>query len=240
MIDFHCHLDLYKDPISIFKQAESRCSFVLAVTTSPRAYLKAQNHFRESHNIKVAIGLHPELVQSRINEAELFLTTLKDCKYVGEIGIDGSDKFRSSFSMQADFFKEALIESERLGGKILSVHSRGATKEVLSIIENYVSLSTPVMHWYTGTTKDVLRALEMGCWFSINPQMCSSKSGMEIVAKIPLSRILPETDGPFTQRQGKPYMPWDDTVIQYLTQYYGISTDTVLQQMHDNIRKINL
>lgn len=239
MIDFHCHLDLYKDPIYIFKQVKNRCSFVLAVTTSPRAYIKTKQYFGDTHGIAVALGFHPELIASRINENELFLTKLKECKYVGEIGIDGSNRFRSSLSIQADFFKEALIESERLGGRILSVHSRGATKEVLSMIENYVSLSTPVMHWYTGTAKDAQYAVEMGCWFSINPQMCDSKSGMKIIEMIPLSKILPETDGPFTQKQGSPYMPWDDTVVQYLSQYHGISNETVVQQMHDNLEKIN-
>ena len=40
MIDFHCHLDLYKNPLAVFDEVKQRNVKVLAVTTSPRAYLK--------------------------------------------------------------------------------------------------------------------------------------------------------------------------------------------------------
>ena len=40
MIDFHCHLDLYKEPMHVFEQAKRKNKYVLAVTTSPKAFVK--------------------------------------------------------------------------------------------------------------------------------------------------------------------------------------------------------
>ena len=90
MIDFHCHLDLYADPMKIFYEVKSRKTEVLAVTTSPRAYIKTSQYFRGLDNVRVALGFHPELVKQRSSEKELFFEQMKSIKFIGEIGIDGS------------------------------------------------------------------------------------------------------------------------------------------------------
>lgn len=73
MIDFHCHLDLYENPMKVFAEVKKRKTEVLAVTTSPRAYVKTAQYFRESDTVRVALGFHPELVKQRSSEKELFL-----------------------------------------------------------------------------------------------------------------------------------------------------------------------
>lgn len=42
------------------------------------------------------------------------------------------------------------------------------------------------------------KVIELGCYFSINPRMLKTKSGIEVVKKMPISRMLLETDVPFT------------------------------------------
>lgn len=90
MIDFHCHLDLYPDPMKVFAEVKRRKVEVLAVTTSPRAYIKTSQHFRGSDNVRVALGFHPELVKQRHFEKDLFFEQMKSVCFLGEIGIDGS------------------------------------------------------------------------------------------------------------------------------------------------------
>ena len=63
MIDFHCHLDLYADPLKLFDEVKRRKTEVLAVTTSPRAFIKTSQYFRGANNVRVALGFHPELVK---------------------------------------------------------------------------------------------------------------------------------------------------------------------------------
>ena len=40
MIDFHCHLDLYPKPSTVIREIAKRGTFVLAVTTTPKAWEK--------------------------------------------------------------------------------------------------------------------------------------------------------------------------------------------------------
>ena len=45
---------------------------------------------------------------------------------------------------------------------------------------------------------ELKRAVEMGCYFSINPRMFKTKSGIEIIKRIPIERVVLESDAPFT------------------------------------------
>ena len=238
MIDFHCHLDLYEDPMKIFAEVNRRKIKVLAVTTSPRAFAKTSQYFKGSNNVRVALGFHPELVKQRIVEKELFFDQMKSVRYLGEIGIDGSPRARESIDEQKCFFNEVVHIAAVQGKKILSIHSRGAVKEVLQIIEKNKGDYIPVLHWFTGSPKDADKALELGCWFSINPNMCFTNAGKRIISRIPLNRALPETDAPFTQVRRKPYMPWDTTVISYMAKEKGIEVDEMNELLHGNLKRL--
>lgn len=209
MIDMHCHLDLYKNPIALLPEVQQRCKYVLAVTTSPRAWQKTKQVFEGINCIQIALGLHPEVLSSKMNEIDMLLSNIPNCKYIGEVGIDGSAQYKTSFITQKDLFREVILASDKCGGRIISIHSRNAAKDVLDIIESTMTTSTPILHWFSGTAKEVQRANSLGCWFSVSPAMLSSKKGRDLVSEMPLSKILPETDAPFTEKRGVPYMPWE-------------------------------
>lgn len=238
MIDFHCHLDLYKNPFAVFDEIKQRNVKVLAVTTSPRAYLKSIQYFNYADNVKVALGFHPELVADRKNEIELFVEQVQSTKYIGEIGIDGTSRNRYSYSVQKSFFFDALCVAEKYHGRVVSIHSRCAVNDVLECIEKSINKNVPIIHWFTGNAKELQRALSLGCWFSINPKMCNTKSGREIIMQIPMNRILPETDCPFTEKNGVLYMPWDTEVVEFLAVQYGKSLIEINNQIENNFLKI--
>ena len=238
MIDFHCHLDLYKEPMHVFEQAKRKNKYVLAVTTSPKAFVKTSQYFKSAKNIMVALGFHPELVSTRTAEKKLFFDCMDQCLILGEIGIDGSVRSKSSLNMQEDLFKEVLIQANFCGGRIMSIHSRGAVKETLQIIDKYSGKSKPVLHWFTGSQKEVEKALSIGCWFSINPNMCKTNAGNKILPLIPIERVLPETDAPFTQKNAVPYMPWDTTVTMFLSNFYGLKFEEMNLQFEKNLRTL--
>lgn len=238
MIDFHCHLDLYKNPLAVLDEIKQRTVKVLAVTTSPRAYLKTSQYFGDADNVSVALGFHPELVLDRKSEIDLFMEQISRCRYIGEVGIDGTSRNRHSYSAQKRFFYDALSEAERHRGRIISIHSRCAVKDVLECIEKSLNKNVLVMHWFTGNTKELQRALSLGCWFSINPKMCDSKAGRDTIMQIPLSRILPETDAPFTEKNGEVYMPWNTDIIGFLSEQYGKSITEIENRMEDNLIEI--
>lgn len=238
MIDFHCHLDLFKNPLTVFNELKQKNVKVLAVTTSPRAYLKSLQYFNNTDNVKVALGFHPELVVDRKNEVDLFMDQVSKCKFIGEIGIDGTSRNRNTYSMQKCFFYDALCEAEKNQGRIISIHSRLAVKDVLRCIEKSKKNNIPIMHWFTGNTIELQEALALGCMFSVNPKMCYSKSGRDIIMQIPLNKILPETDSPFTAKNGVLYMPWNTEVVEFLAAQYGMSIDEINTQMENNFLEI--
>ncbi len=57
------------------------------------------------------------------------------------------------------------------------------------------------------------RAVDLGCYFSINAEMFKSPRHRAIIAALPLERLLTETDGPFTESEGRPSRPRDVTLI---------------------------
>lgn len=239
MIDFHCHLDLYADPMKIFDEVKRRKTEVLAVTTSPRAFVKTSQYFRGANNVRVALGFHPELVKQRPLEKGLFFEQMSSLRFVGEIGIDGSQRAKRSIVEQIEFFDEVVHTAAVCGGKVLSIHSRGAVKEVLQILGKYERKTIPVLHWFTGSVKETEKAIRIGCWFSVNPNMCFTATGKRIISCMPLDRVLPETDAPFAQRKnGMPYMPWDTTVTSYFAKENSIGVDDMNELFHRNLQAL--
>ena len=160
--------------------------------------------------IKTALGLHPQLAHERHNELPLFERLLSEVDYVGEIGLDGSKDFKQYLKIQSQVFGKILSLVEKAGGRIMTVHSRGAVSDVLSMIEQYPNSGPVILHWFTGSQAQMRKALALGCWFSVGPKMFESKKGRELISELPLDRILLETDGPFAKRRnGIPYEPID-------------------------------
>ncbi len=126
LIDFHCHLDLIKNHDDLIADIKKSEAYVLSVTTTPKAWKMTSNLALGCPRIKTAIGLHPQLIKERHTELPLFEYFLKDTKYVGEVGIDGSKEFKDSVSLQESVFDSILKMCVKNGGRILSIHSRGA------------------------------------------------------------------------------------------------------------------
>jgi TatD DNase family protein len=239
MIDFHCHLDLYKDPLALLPEVERRCKFVLAVTTSPRAWAKTSQVFQDTDCVATAIGMHPEILVDRIGERSGLMDGIRKTSFVGEVGIDGSPQYSNSIDLQEEVLRDVIQESEMCGGRVISVHSRNAATKVLDVVERNSGNSIVVMHWFSGSTSELHRAVELGVWFSVNPIMMFGNKGAGAIAKMPLSRLLPETDGPFAQSKGVPYMPWDTSiVIQQLAKIFGMEDADVKNKMTRNLHRI--
>lgn len=239
MIDFHCHLDLYPDALKLLSKVDRMSEFTFAVTTSPRAYLATSRVFRGYQNIHVGLGLHPEVAVQKSSEKSLLFELIKGAPLVGEIGLDGSPRFKDSLSLQADIFTGAVAECSRVGGRLMSIHSRGAENRVLDILESHPQAGTPVLHWFTGTFKQAARAVEIGCWFSVGPAMLNSEKGRQLTSTIPLERVLPESDGPLAQWRGKALMPWDAAkVAELLAPTAGYSAQDLSERFSLNLANL--
>ncbi len=112
---------------------------------------------------------------------------------------------------QKRVFRTVLERCAESGDKVLTVHSIRSASAVLDMIEAHLprGRGKVVMHWFTGGRAEALRAAALGCYFSINAEMALGERGRALIAELPIERLLTETDGPFTQTQGRPTRPSD-------------------------------
>lgn len=238
MIDFHCHLDLYPDPYEVARTCAARNLHVLSVTTTPSAWSGTAALARRSSCIRTALGLHPQLAHERKGELPLFEKLLLETRYVGEIGLDGAPEFRSHWADQTMVFGRILSACERAGGRVLSIHSRRAATPVLDALQAHPRAGTPILHWFSGSQRELARAVELGCWFSVGPAMLNGK-GRALVANIPHDRVLTESDGPFVQVEGRAALPWDaGRVTSALAELWADPVDEVCKQLFGNLGRL--
>ncbi|TMI99590.1 MAG: TatD family deoxyribonuclease [Alphaproteobacteria bacterium] len=239
MIDFHCHLDLYPDPHKVAEECRRQGIYVLSVTTTPSAWNGTQALSNGTDRIRTALGLHPQLAHERQSELQLFDRILAATRYVGEVGLDGSPELRPHWKAQVAVFEHVLRECQQAGGRVLSIHSRRAAKEVLDRLESSPGSGTPILHWFSGSMSDLERAISLGCWFSVGPAMLASQKGRALAAKMPRNRILTESDGPFARIGHTSLMPWQaaDAAAGF-AKLWSVSTTDAEKAIASNFRNL--
>jgi TatD DNase family protein len=241
VIDFHCHLDLYPNPREIAAACAEQNMYVLSVTTTPSAWDGTVALAPDGSRIRTALGLHPQLAHLRKSELTLFETLLPRTKYVGEIGLDGAPDFKEHWPDQIIVFDRILDLCRTNGGRILSIHSRRAASAVLDRLESHRDAGIPILHWFSGSLLELSRAIDLGCWFSVGPSMLAGNKGRSLVARIPRTRILIESDGPFAQANGRPLLPWDSAnVVPHLAHLWGEPLSAVQAQLLSNLKGLVL
>jgi TatD DNase family protein len=241
MIDLHTHLDLYPNALDILARVNKVNRFTLAVTTSPRAWVATKQVFSSHENIKVALGLHPEIAIEKFNELDMLLSSIPLSDFIGEVGIDGSTRHVNSLDKQEIIFDSTIRECQKTGGRIISIHSKGAASRVLSILKKYPDCGKPILHWFSGTIAELKEAVEMRCFFSVNSVMMKSKKGKDLVSRIPTGLVLPESDGPFTTQNRNPIMPWEAIgICSYLSDIWNIPIMDTSEQIENNFNLLSL
>lgn len=240
-VDFHCHLDLYPDFEASIARSEAARIYTLTVTTTPKAWPRNLELTHGTRYVRAALGIHPQLVAERADELALWERYLPEARYVGEVGLDAGPRFYKSLDAQKEVFRTVLKRCADARGKILSVHSVRSVPIVLNMIERHFpqECGIVVLHWFTGTMAEARRAVALGCYFSVNAEMTRSERGQKLVSGLPLSRILTETDGPFTKIDGYPAEPASvPKTVEAISRFYEAPTGAVANAIKTNFRKL--
>lgn len=175
MIDFHCHLDLFPSPAAAAAEIDHAGTYVLSVTNTPKAFPNTAQFAKGRRRIRTALGLHPQLVHERHGEVGMFVRLLGETGYVGEIGIDGGEDSVRHLDTQKDVFRRLLRACADAGGRVMSIHSRHASGEVIEAIQRQPDAGLPVFHWFSGPVAHAQKAADMGAWFSVGLPMLRSR-----------------------------------------------------------------
>lgn len=204
LIDTHFHLDLMDNMQTLIREFRNADVGVIAVGTTPKAYEREKQFCSGVDNIRVGLGLHPQLIAERESEIDLFLKLVIDGRYIGEIGLDFNSAYIASKEQQLSCFRRIAKACADEGNKVLSIHSVKAAGAVIDELEKAGTFRNNIciFHWFTGTVAERRRAIDAGAWFSVNPRMLKTKSGQETIKAIPADRLLLETDAPFTIKIG--------------------------------------
>lgn len=240
-VDFHTHLDLYPDLAQAIAICERKRVATLAVTTTPKAFERNVELSADSDFVRVGLGLHPQLVADRHLEIDLFERLLPRTRYVGEIGLDRGPAHYRSFDLQKSVLGRILRACAEQGDKILSLHSVRASKPVLDMLDEHLppDRAGVVLHWFTGSKADVRRAIDRGCYFSVNEGMLASATGGRVMSEIPIDRVLTETDGPFLARSDKPIEPGDVAgTVEMIASSAGLPIEDVRSRVLSNLKTL--
>lgn len=121
----------------------------------------------------------------------------------------------------------------------MSIHSRRAASAVIERLEACPSAGTPILHWFSGSQKELDRAVDCGCWFSVGPAMLAGERGRKLALRMPRERVLTETDGPFTERNGRALFPWDAGTAEIaLAEIWQLGEEDTRRVLHANLARL--
>ena len=228
-IDAHTHIDVDIDDFAI----RSLGALVMAVT---RSLDEADIATRRGDGMAIwGVGCHPGLKMAQnAFEAHRFQELLTRTALAGELGLDG--KSRVPMNQQVETLSQAFDVLHRTP-RLTSLHSYAATGQLLELLE---AGSPPgiILHWWLGDEEQTQRAVELGCYFSVN---ASSVKRKDVLAQIPRDRLLTETDHPFGDKRSRLPRPGRvDDVEQAIGRQHGMSPSEVRRLMWSNFRVLIL
>lgn len=228
-IDAHAHIDVRIQP----RELVDLGAVVLAVTRSIEEWRFAAT--RADELTLWGIGCHPGVPEAvdAFRKAD-FDEALRSASFVGEVGLDR--RSRVPMDRQIEVLTAVLASVQRTPRPV-TIHSTGATRLVLELLENQ-PIQGAILHWWRGTESETRRALELRCFFSLNGHEARSPKAIAI---IPPDRILTETDFPHSTR----YDPKADrpaameTIERALVAQHALSgVDDLRELLWTNLRSV--
>ena len=205
MIDSHCHLDhepLLENLDAVIQRSKDvGIKKILTISTTLKSFEIIKNLVKKDPIIFGTCGIHPHETEKDIVNREMIIDIINDNKKIIGIGETGLDFFynHSNKKRQIDSFKEHIEASIELKMPII-VHSRDAEDETFNILSAYSDKNLKIlMHCFTGSYEFSKKLLSLGAFFSASG-IITFKNSVDLqntFKKIPLDKLLIETDSPY-------------------------------------------
>ncbi len=249
-VDSHAHLDaehFHADRDAVIARAKAcGLSHIVNIFMEPQKFSEQAVYFNSHPEVIFALGIHPCEAMHCTEEnlalmEELFLQE-KRLKALGEIGLDFYwDDCPKDVQLEA--FVQLLQLARKLQKPVI-IHSRDATEETIAVLEKEDFKDYPLLwHCFGGNSKDVKRILYNGWYVSVPGPVSYPKNEAlrEAVEKIPLDKIMLETDAPYLTPQewrGKRNEPaYTVCTVQAMAKAMNIEASELWRICGDNARK---
>ncbi|MCX6561466.1 MAG: TatD family hydrolase [Candidatus Aminicenantes bacterium] len=204
--DTHAHLDMPEfdpDRNEVLTRAQAAgigailCPIDISSERSRRITLEL---LRTQAWIRAAAGLHPHQAKdwSPARAEEIVgLARSGSLVAVGEIGLDYHYDF-STPAEQRRAFAEQLALAETLGLPAI-IHSRLAGSDIRSAVDGENFSRGGILHCFTEDWPFAASMIDRGFWISFSGILTFPSAGnlREVAARVPLDRLLVETDAPY-------------------------------------------
>ena len=248
-IDSHCHLNFpglseQLDVLLANMQAND-VSHALCVSVDldsfPQVLALAERH----DNLYASVGVHPDYELEKEPTQDEIVRLARHPKVIA-IGETGLDYYRltGDLEWQRERFR-THIRAAREVGKPLIIHTRSAAPDTLRIMfEEQAGAVGGVMHCFTEDLDVALTAIDLGFHISFSGILTfkNAASIKEVAKRIPLDRILIETDSPYlapTPHRGKTNQPaYVKHVAEEIARLRGISLEEVGQATTQNFKRL--
>jgi TatD DNase family protein len=248
-IDSHCHIDFPELAENIdgvlAKMQENQVDQCLCISVNledfPRVLKLAETH----HNVFATVGVHPDYEDIEEPDVARLVQLANHPKIIG-IGETGLDYYRltGDLEWQRERFRTHIRAAIKTR-KPLIIHTRSAAEDTLRIMreENAADIGG-VMHCFTETLDIAEQAMAMNFYISISGIVTFKNAVQikEVAQKIPLDRLLIETDSPYLAPvpfRGKLNQPgYVKHVAEEIAKLRGVSVEEIAQQTTKNFNKL--
>ena len=253
IVDSHCHLDRLTLPecggsvasALAFARLQGVSQFLcvgISLEALPQMMLIVDQH----NDVYASAGFHPLEDMSNGLDIMALKTWAKDPRIIalGETGLDYFYAKQTAEVQRQHFITHMEIATEV--NKPVIIHSREAREDTLDVISQYAGSAAGVLHCFTDTWSMARRALDQGFYISISGIVTFANASelREVVKKIPLERLMVETDSPYlapVPYRGKSNQPaYVREVAEYIAELRGISLSALAEQTTANFNRLFL
>lgn len=201
--DIHSHLnfpDFKKDQEEVIKRMLDNNIRTITVGTDKKTSEECVALSEKYDGIFSAVGLHPTDRENENFDTDYYRKLAENPNVVA-IGECGLDYFRiknqEARIRQIEIFKKQIELAVGLD-KPLIIHCRDAHNEVLEILTLYKGDKLRGnIHFFSGNFEEAQKYISLGFSISFTGVITFAREYDEIIKKIPLEKIMIETDAPF-------------------------------------------
>lgn len=250
-IDSHCHINFPEladnlDEV-LANMRINQVSKALCVSVDLQKFPQILSLAEQNDNIYASVGVHPDYeLEAEPTQSEL--VRLAQHPKVVAIGETGLDYFRlqGDLEWQRNRFCTHIRAAVECN-KPLIIHTRSASADTLRLMrEEGAEKAGGVMHCFTESLEVALAAIELDFYISFSGIVTFKKALelKEVAKKIPLERMLIETDSPYLAPvpfRGKLNQPgYVKHVAEEIATLRGISLQEVGEATSANFNKLFL
>jgi TatD DNase family protein len=250
LFDTHAHIGLiHEDPIEqlivVQEARQEQVEIIVSICNNTRDFTQVYENLKTATHVYHAIGMSPSEVANLGRDWESSVeeqAQLPRVVAIGEIGLDYFRKFGNK-STQIELFIRQLEIADHLKLPVI-IHNREAGHDIMEILKERLPARGGILHCYSEDSAYAQQAIELNLYISFagNVTYRNAKNLHDTVKRLPLERILVESESPFmvpSTYRGKRNKPaYLIDTVQFIAELRGEDVEMIANATFENAVKL--